>query len=1022
MSAREEEPTAIDLGALRDRLSGATGKRFWRGLEELAETPAFEQYLQREFPLAASEFEDPAGRRDFLRLMGASLALAGLTAACTRQPEEKIVPYVRMPEEIVPGHPLYFATAMTLGGVAKGLIVESHMGRPTKIEGNPDHPTSLGATDVFGQAHVLGLYDPDRSQTLLQLGEIRPWGALLSAVKAALTAASQKGRPLGLRVLSGAVTSPSLAAQIDALLASFPGSRWHQYEPVGRDNARAGAALAFGQPAAVQHRFEKADVVLSLDADFLGGGHATLADVRAFARRRKVSGAKAEMNRLYVVESTPSLTGAKADHLLPLRPSQVEGFARAVAAGLGLPVEGGVDHPWIAPLVADLKAHRGASLVVAGEWQPPAVHALAHAMNQQLGNVGRTVAYTAEVEAHGFDGRTSLAELVADMTAGAVDLLIVLDGNPVYAAPADLDVAKAMDSVPLRIHWGLYDDETAERCHWHVPASHELEAWGDARAADGTITIQQPLIAPLYAGTKSAHEFLAVFTPRTDRTGHDLVKEYWKGKSGASDFERWWQRALHDGIVADSALPELQVSVKAGDWARAPKPEPSTGLELAFRPDPSTYDGRYANNGWLQELPRPLTKLTWDNVALMSLETARSLHIEIATAYDGQVLSAGTETSSGSYTDVVELAYKGRRVTAPAWILPGMPNGVVSVSLGYGRSRTGRVGSGVGYDAYALRTNDAPWSGGGLEVKKTGERVRLAITQTHWSLEGRNMVRAATTEEYEKNPHFVHEKGETPKNDVTLYPDWQYKGHAWGMAIDLNSCVGCNACVTACQSENNIPVVGKDQVARGREMHWIRIDRYYASAQPGDLDVPETYHQPMLCHHCENAPCEVVCPVAATTHSDEGLNDMVYNRCVGTRYCSNNCPYKVRRFNFLLFQDWTTESIKLQRNPDVTVRSRGVMEKCTYCVQRINETRITAKNEGRPIKDGEIQTACQQACPAEAIIFGDINDKDSRVTKLKQEPRNYGVLAELNTRPRTSYLAAVRNPNPAMPGHEGQRG
>jgi MoCo/4Fe-4S cofactor protein with predicted Tat translocation signal len=1015
MSLRDDVPARpIDLDSVRRTLAGATGKRFWRGLDELAETPAFVEYLHREFPLAASEFDDPAGRREFLRVMGASLAFAGLTSACTRQPEEKIVPYVRMPEQIIPGKPLYFATAMTLGGYAKGLLVESHMGRPTKVEGNPDHPASLGATDIFGQAHVLGLYDPDRSQTLLQLGEIRPWGALLSAVKAALHVASEKGRPLGLRLLSGSVTSPSLAAQIDALLAAFPGSRWHQYEPVGRDNARAGARLAFGEAVAVQHRFEKADVILSLDADFISHGPASLRDIRAFTSRRKVSGSKAEMNRLYVVESSPSLTGANADHLLPLRPSAIEGFARAVAAGLGLAVEGGVDHAWVKPLVADLKAHQGKSLIVAGEWQPPIVHALAHAMNQQLGNAGRSVVYTAEVEPHPAEP-TSLAELVADMNAGTVDLLLVLDGNPVYAAPVDLEFAKAMDNVPLRIHWGLYDDETAERCHWHVPASHALEAWGDARAFDGTVTIQQPLIAPLYGGTKSAHEFLAVFTPRPERAGHDLVKEYWKSTAGAADFEHWWQHALHDGVVAGSALAEKTPHVALGAWARAGKAAPGAGLELAFRPDPSIYDGQFANNGWLQELPKHLSKATWDNVAIMSLETARALGVQISASFDGQIETAGKETASGCLTDVVELAYKGRRVTAPAWIVPGSPNDVVTVYLGYGRRKAGRVGSGAGYDAYALRTSDAPWFGAGLEVQKAGGRVTLAITQTHWSLEGRNIVRAASVEEYDANPHFVHEKGHTPPRELTMYPGFEYNGHKWGMAIDLNSCVGCNACVTACQSENNIPVVGKDQVARGREMHWIRIDRYYASAQPSQIDVPETYHQPMLCQHCEDAPCEVVCPVAATVHSDEGLNDMVYNRCVGTRYCSNNCPYKVRRFNFLLYQDWTTESIKLQRNPDVTVRSRGVMEKCTYCVQRINETRITAKNEGREIKDGEIKTACQQACPAEAIVFGDVNDKSSRVSQLKQEPRNYGVLDELNTKPRTSYLAAVRNPNPEMP-------
>jgi MoCo/4Fe-4S cofactor protein with predicted Tat translocation signal len=1005
MSGGPGDASDLDLSGLRRRLADSTGRTYWKSLEELAGAPQFLEFLHREFPEQASSFDDPEGRRGFLKMMGASLALAGLTG-CTRQPEEKIVPYVKPPEEVVPGRPLFFATAVSDGGYAKGVLVESHMGRPTKVEGNPDHPASLGSTDVFGQASVLDLYDPDRSQTLTYLGEIRPWGSFLAAVKAAL----DEQRPLkgaGLRILTETVTSPTLAAQIQDLLAAYPAARWHQYDPVGADSVRAATAQAVGAPSEVLYDLDKADVIFCLDADFVGFGPANLRLIRAFASRRRLGREQsaAGMNRLYVAESSPSLTGSLADHRLPLRASEIEAVAREVAAGLGAsassataPAAGSPRASWVAGLIADLQAHAGRSVVMAGPWQPPAVHALAHAINQKLGNVGQTVTYAPSAEARPIDQMASLRELATAMDAGQVQALLVLGGNPVYDAPVDLDFARRMDKVPLRIHVGLYDDETAERCHWHVPAAHALEAWSDARAFDGTVTIVQPLIAPLYAGCKSAHEVLAAFTDRPERSGYDIVRDHWNahGPSGA-DAEKAWQRALHDGVLA---APAAAASTTPSAPSPAPPASPAQGLEIVFRPDASVRDGRFANNGWLQELPRPLSKLTWDNAALMSPRTAESLGISIEIS------------SLGSDTDVVELRYRGRTAKAPAWIVPGHPDGTVTVHLGYGRTRAGRVGSGVGFNAYALRTSDAPWFGGGLELKKTGERYRLACTQDHWSMEGRNPVRAGTLEEYEKKPDYAKELFEEPPRSLTLYPDFKYPGHAWGMAIDLNSCVGCNACTIACQAENNIPVVGKEQVGRGREMHWIRVDRYYS----GPVDNPETHHQPVPCMHCENAPCEVVCPVAATSHSDEGLNDMVYNRCVGTRYCSNNCPYKVRRFNFFLYSDFDTPSLKLQKNPDVTVRSRGVMEKCTYCVQRINRARIDARNQGRPIRDGEIKTACQAACPGEAIVFGDINDPASRVAKLKAEPRNYGLLAELNTRPRTTYLAQVKNPNPAMPG------
>jgi len=1001
----------VELAGVTRRLAGATGRRYWKSLEEIADSPGFLEFLHREFPEQASTFDDPKGRREFLSLMGASLALAGLTG-CTRQPPETIHPYVKQPEGLVPGRPLFFATAVSHDGFARGVLVESHEGRPTKIEGNPEHPASLGATDVFGQAAVLGLYDPDRSQTVRYYGEVRTWAQFRAALSDAL--AQQAARQgAGLRILTGTVTSPTLAAQMQAVLAELPGAKWTSYEAAGRDNSRAGAVLAFGEAVEAHPRFEAADVVLSLEADFVGGGPASLRLVREYARRRKLSDAAPALNRLYVVEGSPSLTGAVADHRLSLRSSAIEGFARAVAAGLGLPVEGAArDHAdWVGPLAGDLRAAGPRALVIAGEGQPPAVHALAHAMNEKLGAVGTTVVYTEVVEANGQDQTAALRALTAEMVAGEVEVLVVLGVNLAYVAPADLEIAKALDRVPLRIHLGLYEDETAARCHWHVPETHPLESWSDARAADGTATVQQPLIAPLYGGAVSVHELLAGFVHRPEAKSYDLVRERWKEHLG-SDFEKAWKRAVHDGVVPDTALPAKAVAVAPGDWMKAAPRPAGQGLEIVFRPDPGTWDGRFANNGWLQETPRPLTKLTWDNAAIVSPGTARRLGFSIEM------------TASGHVTEVVELRYQGRSVRAPVWVLPGHPDEAVTVHLGQGRTRAGRVGTGVGFDAFGLRTSEAPWFGAGAEIVRTGETTKLACTQDHWTIdqrahaeaERRHLVRSATLEEFRGEPEVFRRMGHDPAPGLSLYPPHAYEGHAWGMTIDLNSCVGCNACVTACTSENNVPVVGKDQVSRGREMHWIRVDRYYE----GPPESPDTFHQPVVCMHCENAPCEVVCPVAATVHSEEGLNDMVYNRCVGTRYCSNNCPYKVRRFNFFLYQDWTTPTFKMMRNPDVTVRSRGVMEKCTYCVQRISRARIDAKNEGRALADGDIRTACQQACPAEAIVFGDVNDPESRVSRLKASPRNYGLLTELQTRPRTTYLAAVKNPNPAMPGRGGE--
>ena len=969
-SNRKSEP--LDLAAIRARLAGAEGPRFWQSLEELAGTEGFEEFLFREFPRQASEWESgEPGRRKFLKLMGASLALAGLTA-CTRQPTETIMPYVRAPEEIIPGKPLFFATAAPLSGVATGILVESHMGRPTKIEGNPRHPASLGATDALTQASILSLYDPDRSQTTSHFGEIASWSAFHGEFLAAIAAQKVK-MGAGLRILTETITSPSLGAQLRGLLKDFPSAKWHQYEPAGAHSARA----AFAEPINTYYRIENAKVILALDSDFLSSGPGHVRYARDFSAGRRES-----TTRLYAVESTPTNTGAKADHRWPMRAGEVQAFA----AGLLKQLNGSAGKV-PAALVADLKQHPGASLVIPGEHQPPAVHALAHAINQALGNIGKTVIHTEPLEANPVDQIESLRDLIRDMDSGSVELLLIIDANPIYSAPADLPFAEKFTKVKLRIRLGLYDDETSELCHWHIPETHYLETWGDTRAYDGTVTIQQPLIAPLYRG-KSAHELLAAFSDQPERSSYDIVKGHWREQKPAGDFEAWWRKSVHDGFIAGTALPAKSVSAKTVGVEQA---RPGAGLEIIFRPDPAIYDGRFANNGWLQELPKPLTKLTWDNAALISPSTAERLKLH--------------------NEQEIELRYNGRAVKAPVWITPGHAAESITVHLGYGRTRAGRVAKGAGFNAYRLRTSGAPWCGEGLEIHPTGGAYPLACTQNHWRMEGRHPVRAGTVAGYKADPEFVQKMEEMPPKTLTLYPEVKYEGYAWGMAIDLSACTGCNACVVACQAENNIPVVGKDQVARGREMHWIRIDRYY---EGDDLDHPATHHQPVLCMHCENAPCELVCPVAATTHSSEGLNDMVYNRCVGTRYCSNNCPYKVRRFNFFLYSDFVTESLKMQKNPDVTVRSRGVMEKCSYCVQRINSAKIEAEKQDRPVRDGEIQTACQQSCPSQAIEFGNVNDKESRVARLKAEERNYSLLGELNTRPRTTYLASLRNPNPEV--------
>ncbi|MGQ9791115.1 MAG: TAT-variant-translocated molybdopterin oxidoreductase [Armatimonadota bacterium] len=1026
---RDKQRQPLNLDEIRKRLSQAKGQQYWRSLEELADSEEFQHILEKEFPRPSSPLGAFLHRRQFLKLMGASLALAGLTS-CRPLSMRKIVPQVQQPEEVIPGKPLYFASAFSIGGYGRGVLVESHEGRPTKIEGNAKHPASpgamgvvslqvsaqlnpdgtpkhLGATDAFTQASILTLYDPDRSQSPMYQGQLSAWTDFNTALTAEM-AKQAAVRGAGLRILTENVTSPTLAALIQELLKKFPQAKWHQYEPLHNDNALEGAKIAFGEPVNMIYRFDRADVILSLDADFLYGAPASVRYAHDYATRRRVRTGTTEMNRLYVVESTPSVTGSVADHRLPLRPSQIQAFALALARALGVPVPApklpAEQQKWVDAIARDLQAHRSRSVVTVGESQPPAIHALVHTINHALGNVGQTVIYTAPVEAQPVNHTESLHELVQDMTAGKVEALIILGSNPAYNAPVDMEFARVLKELTQRngftVHLSLYEDETSALCQWHIPESHYLEAWGDVRAFDGTVSIVQPLIEPLYP-SRSAVEMVDAMLGR-QRTGYDIVQAYWSKRLGTANFQKTWRKILHDGVVAGTALPPRPVKIRTDAVvAAAQKIKPPTeGLEIAFAPDPNVWDGRFANNGWLQELPKPLAHLTWDNAILVSPSTTQKLGLQMDTG------------GLANRVDVVELRYRGEKMQAPIWIMPGQPDDCLTLVLGYGRTRAGRVGTGIGYNAYKVRFSDALWAGSGATLAKTGERYLLASTQQHHSMQGRDLVHVGTLEQFRQNPERLVQKQASAEEHLSMYPEYKWDGSAWAMVIDTSLCIGCNACVTACQAENNIPIVGKEQVARGREMHWIRIDCYYE----GSLDNPSSHLLPVPCMQCENAPCEPACPVGATNHSEEGLNQMVYNRCVGTRYCSNNCPYKVRRFNFLKYNDPKEPVLQLLNNPDVTVRGRGVMEKCTYCVQRINSARIEAKKLGREVRDGEVVTACQAACPTHAIVFGNLNDQESLVSQWKRQPHHYGLLEELNTRPRTTYLAKVRNPNPELEG------
>ena len=1029
----------MTLAEVRTRLEGKTGKRFWKNLDELADTPGFQELMQEEFPrqAAGGEWVNSVSRRGFMKVMGASFALAGL-AGCTKQPDERIYPYIKQPEGLVLGTPMYFATAHPFPTGAIPVLVKSDAFHPIKVDGNPEHPVARGKADAFTQASLLDLYDPDRSQHVRFRGQNAEWPYFQEQFANAVKALPG-GQ--GLYFLSEATTSPSFAVQWKQMQAKYPQAKLVTYEPIGSD------------ATGVRYNLTDADVILSLDADFLGGIHfpGFLPLSSQYAERHRFEAGKT-MNRMYVVETMPSVTGYKAEHALRLKPSEVDAFATALAGGGGAGLADPDAQKFLTAVLEDLKKSAGRCVIIAGPQSSAACQAAATALNASHGAVGKTVSYAPSLHAVPPEPGTDIRSLVADMNAGKVQWLAMLGTNPLYNAPADLNFGEAFNNVPNTVHLGTHVDETGFFSTWHIPRTHYLESWTDCRAYDGSISIVQPMIAPLYTGSVTVHEVMqALLDPAQE--AYDVVMATARTNI-KGDFDAGWRKALHDGWIEGTAYP-------AGAGVPAPSLTPtsltlSTGmasggtasaggdaLEVRFLADPSLYDGRYGNNGFLQELPKQLTNLSWDNAALASLNTMTKLGIE--------------------ENEAAELTVNGRKLIVPVLMVPGHPDGAITVHLGLGRrAEAGRVGAGVGFNAYQIRTAAAPLAAGGATLAKGHGLYDLCVTKVHniehrgsfaqrdlehpesdkqgtYSLAGheaveRSIIRYATVEEATKNPRFAEEgasetlvnkvgynpQGETPKPDESLFAGaWRYDHqdpsskqiqNAWGMSVDMNSCIGCNACVVACYAENNIPVIGREQVKIGRIMQWIRIDSYFE----GDLHAPKAHFQPMMCQHCESAGCEQVCPVGATVHTPEGLNTMVYNRCVGTRYCSNNCVYKVRRFNFLLYQDYDTESLKFMRNPDVTVRSRGVMEKCTYCVQRIQEAKIVADRENRAIRDGDVVTACQQTCPTDAIIFGNKNDPNSRVAKRKAEERDYQVLADLNYRPRTTYTAGVINPNPEL--------
>jgi molybdopterin-containing oxidoreductase family iron-sulfur binding subunit len=987
-------------------------KKFWKSLEEKANPEVYAEAAAAEFPQGVGGADEATlvSRRGFLTVATATAAAVGLEA-CVRRPVEPILPYALAPEYLNPGVPLHYATSIDRRGEALGLLVTTYEGRPTKIEGNPEHPASLGATDLLAQALVLDLYDPDRSNAPQQ-GETVKTFADVDALMAQLVRAHTADAGAGLRVLSHPTISPSFLRLRSAVLQRFPQAKFHSWAPVDESNAREGARLAFGEPLVAHHDYQGAKIILSIDADFLQTERSAVRSARRFADGRRLTEPTEAMSRLYVVESTHSTTGANADHRLALSPSKIDAYVRALAkelatthrldlGALGASVQGassaGLPTKWLSVVARELIGARGQGVIVAGSRVSPSLHALVHALNAALGNHGNTISFTGVAD----PDEAPLLESIRAFAEGlaTAKTALILGGNPVFDAPADLGLAAKLARVETTVHFSGVRDETSRATKWHVPRAHELESWGDLRALDGTHTIQQPLIAPLFGG-RTDLEALAQLAGEPNWRSYNVVRQTLRAMPGLDGpaFESDWRRILGRGFLAGTTQRPVVTSVDHARIAAAlgrPTAPVGDSFEAVFLPCPKLLDGRHANNAWLLELPDPLTRISWDNVALLSPKSAAELDLRNG--------------------DMLRVSRGGASIELPAWLLPGQPEKTVGLLMGWGRKHTGRYGANVGFDVYPLRRSDALHAAP-VELRKTGARHSVAQTQDHNSMEGRPIAIDATLQEYKADPTFAISRSPTPRT-LPLWRETQYRGHKWGLVIDLSACTGCNTCVVACQSENNIPTVGKEMVAGGREMHWIRIDRYFVG---DDANEPEVAFQPLACQQCEEAPCENVCPVEATAHSPEGLNDMAYNRCIGTRYCANNCPYKARRFNYL---NWHTNAEadqevpatrQMQFNPNVTVRMRGVMEKCTYCVQRIETARIATKVAGRALRDGDIQTACAQACPSQAIIFGDLNDPSSRLSRANGISRHYKLLGEVGAQPRTTYLGKVRNPNPEM--------
>ncbi|QAT89155.1 oxidoreductase iron-sulfur binding subunit [Corallococcus coralloides] len=981
---------------------GTEPVRAWRSLEEWHAGGPGHEALSREHPPGAMLPPEGVARRTFLQLATASLAAAGFSG-CFRQPQEKILPYSTPPEGLTPGVPLHFATGLEWNGRTVGLVVESHEGRPTKVEGNPLHPASLGAAGIFEQAALLGLYDPARAKTARLQGVEAAWSTVRDALR---KQAEREDAGAGLRFLVEPTSSPLVQALYARIQQRFPSARIIPCGAALADGRREGTRLAYGRVLDVVHDVGRA-VVVAVDDDFLATtqpGH--LRAARDFVNARKPEA----MNRLWVAESTLTVTGGFADERLRLRPSQGVALMLALAEEVGKGLGGSAlasglaslrvpptelteaQRAWARGAAKDLLAHRGRGRVTVGPRQPPLVHALAFAMDEALGNTPRLLEPVALPDGD----PEALTSLLGEMVEKRVDTLIITAWNPAWTAAVDSGFTSHLERVPFRLYHGLHEDETAARCPTFVPATHPFESWRDGRAPDGTASVLQPLIAPLFPGAVSEVELLSVFAGLESRSPYELLKSLWLERTGSPpDFEARWETWLADGVIPETQAPPARAVLNEAAVLKSARevagPEPRMkapqGLELSLVLDSRLYDGRFAGNAWLQELPDPVTKLTWGNAALLSPATARALSFEKG--------------------DVARIEVLGQAVEVPVLVLPGQPDDTVTLALGHGRERVGPVGQGVGVNAYALRFRDLPWGGGTLNITRTGRHHALALTQEHWSMEGRQLALQLPQASFRAKPQALHPLQEDGER---LYPPnalLKSDRHQWAMAIDLHRCTGCSACMVACQAENNVPVVGRDGVLKSREMHWLRIDRYFL----GDPDDPGFITQPVACVHCEAAPCEYVCPVNATVHSDEGLNQMVYNRCIGTRYCSNNCPYKVRRFNYLEYQQ-REPLTRLRQNPDVTVRSRGVMEKCTYCVQRIERARTVARSAHRDVREGEVRTACQQACPTEAITFGDLRAPESEVRRKHEDPRHYRLLNTLGTRPRTVHLVRLKNPAP----------